>query len=395
MYYFILGNNPALSIAEIKSVLTKAKLELIGADFLLVTIEEEMNSQELIKKLGGTIKIGKIEAVIPLKEEKEGLFSKCLALILAKKDQAPTGKFNFGISDYSVKSRVDRTLGLKLKQTLKKKEISTRYVVSRERVLSSVVVEQNKLLRRGVELVINKTKEQIYLGSSEAVQPFKSLSFRDYSRPARDDRSGMLPPKLAQIMLNLAEIRDPNAKIVDPFVGSGTVLSEAMLMGYDNLFGSDLSRQAVDNARENINWMKAHYQLDEAYVKLLVKDSLDLSQFIKPSSVEAIVTEPYLGPQRGNINVRAVKVELEALYSQVIEQFEQVLMPGGRVVMVWPVFYGKELINPNIANLKAIPLLDNEFLGQEAIKKHLSSRKTIIYGRSGQKVYREIVVLEK
>jgi hypothetical protein len=38
-----------------------------------------------------------------------------------------------------------------------------------------------------------------------ALQDFESYSKRDYGRPARDPRTGSLPPKLAQILINLAE----------------------------------------------------------------------------------------------------------------------------------------------------------------------------------------------
>ena len=59
-----------------------------------------------------------------------------------------------------------------------------------------------------------------FLGQTLVVQPFKVLSKRDFGRPARDDHSGMLPPKLAQIMINLARRNDDisTKTILDPFV---------------------------------------------------------------------------------------------------------------------------------------------------------------------------------
>ena len=123
----------------------------------------------------------------------------------------------------------------------------------RSPTLSSVVVEQNKLTTaQGAEIVIVQFDKKLFLGKTIAVQPFKELSFRDYGRPARDDYSGMLPPKLAQIMLNLSGAK-PADTILDPFCGSGTILTEAMLMGYQDLVGSDVSSKAIEDTGKNIN----------------------------------------------------------------------------------------------------------------------------------------------
>ena len=93
------------------------------------------------------------------------------------------------------------------------------------------------------------------------MQPFKDLSRLDFGRPARDDFSGMLPPKLAQIMINLAQVQNPEALIIDPFCGSGTILSEALLMGYKDLLGSDISPKAIADTYKNISWIKDLYKI--------------------------------------------------------------------------------------------------------------------------------------
>jgi len=66
------------------------------------------------------------------------------------------------------------------------------------------VVEQNKLIESGIEFCLIVDKNRVFLGKTLVVQPFKDLSKRDFGRPARDDHSGMIPPKLAQMMINLA-----------------------------------------------------------------------------------------------------------------------------------------------------------------------------------------------
>lgn len=390
-YFFVLGTNTSLSLAELASVLDLKKTWLISGDFLLWETETEINPENLIKRLGGVIKIGKI--VEEIARDDKNIVETLAKIVLNKQNNENSGKFNFGFSDYGKLSLNKRDLGMKLKKKLSELEISSRFVVSREKTLSSVVVEQNKLLRRGVELVFVEIQGEILIGETLAVQPFKDLSRRDYGRPARDDLSGMIPPKLAQIMLNLAQVSSPESVIIDPFCGSGTILSEAVLMGYKNIFGSDLSKKAVDDTYKNISWLKELYQINNVKVKLVVKNVINLSKFIKADFAEAIVTEPFLGPQRGLIDFKAVISNLESLYSEAISQFEIVLKTGGRIVMVWPFFYGQKPINPDYSGFKMIDMLPSSLKSNDFIKKH--NRATIIYGRPGQKVYREIVVLEK
>ncbi|NCO80147.1 hypothetical protein GW884_02560, partial [Candidatus Falkowbacteria bacterium] len=196
-YFFVLGNNPTLSIAEI-SALQSGGYALAADNVLILTTEQKINCVQTINRLGGTIKIGLISAKLD-----NANFTKIYSNILPLFNKInSSGKFNFGISDYNIKKLNKQKLGLELKKYLKNKGISSRWVTSREPTLSSVVVEQNKLINKGLELVLVGRGQKILIGQTLAVQPFKQLSFRDYGRPSRDDLSGMLPPKLAQIMIN-------------------------------------------------------------------------------------------------------------------------------------------------------------------------------------------------
>jgi len=296
-YFFQLGANPTLSTAEITSVFSCAKnLEIINKDILLLEIEKEINA-EIIKKLGGTIKIGKI-----LKVSSRNNLLKTTKEILDPKE----GKFHFGFSFFGKGQFNTKKLGMEIKKYLREKNISCRFVVSREKTLSSVVVEQNKLLKNGIEIVLVEDKNQILVGQTLAVQPFKELSKRDYGRPARDDQSGMLPPKLAQIMINLSRAKN-NEALLDPFCGSGTVLSEAILMGCKNLIGSDISEKATEDTKQNLTWIKERYDIRDTRYEIYNKSTVELSKFIKLNSVDSIVTEPYLGPQRGRVDIKNTK----------------------------------------------------------------------------------------
>jgi len=391
-YFFVLGSNTALSVAELAAVITLKNPELLAADFLVADNDQEIQSEDLIKRLGGIIKIGKIEAEI-----KSGDDLRLLNIIkeLSRGKQAISGggKFNFGLSDYGQRNFNKKDFGLKLKKYFAAEKISSRFVISQEKTLSSVVVTQNRLLTRGIEIILASAGDNIFIGQTLAVQPFKDLSLRDYGRPARDDLSGMLPPKLAQIMINLAQVMPEKAVVIDPFCGSGTILSEAVVLGYKNLFGSDVSVKAVEDTRKNISWLKELYKISDFKLKLFVKKVEVLSKFIKGESVDAVITEPYLGPQRGRLEFKMIIQNLESLYAQALREFRIVVKPGGRIVMIWPLYYGERPMSPDYTGFKMINMIPTDLQTSKFLKKN--QRDTIIYGRPGQKVYREVVVLEK
>ncbi|MDD4271266.1 MAG: methyltransferase domain-containing protein [Patescibacteria group bacterium] len=389
-YFFILGTNPTLSLAELTAVFNHGQFSLIQKNIAILETNEEIKAN-IIKKIGGTVKFGLIHGEPASIAVKDILKS---ATSFAKPEKSDS-KFNFGISYYG-KSKINlKVLGMEFKKLLKESGINSRWVISREPTLSSVVVEQNKLVTdKGVEIVIIEFNKKLLLGKTLAVQPFKELSFRDYGRPARDDYSGMLPPKLAQIMINLAGA-DLGAAILDPFCGSGTIITEAALMGYKKITGSDISDRALGDTKNNLAWVQSNFKLEALNFKLFHSDAAQISKHIAPNSIDFIITEPYLGPQRGNTPINKIKTELEKLYSESLREFKKILKPGGKIVMIWPVFQGKlsTFIYPNIDGYKIIGSIPANLKKNIFLK--ITNRDSIIYGRDGQKVWREIVILEK
>lgn len=392
-YFFILGNNKALSVAELLAALDLKNSRLISPELLFWETESEIVPENLIKRLGGVIKIGVfLDKITETKSHKDALLPLLGAILTNNIRDNHEGKFCFGVSVYGESFLKSFNIGLELKKNLKEKGISSRLVTSRDSQLSSVVVTQNKLIKKGVELVLIKDGGEILLGKTLAVQPFKDLSKRDYGRPARDDESGMIPPKLAQIMLNLAEIESDQAIILDPFCGSGTILMEAALLGYENLAGTDLSPKAVADTKENLAWLKDQYDL-KFKTNIFLKNATKLAESFKENSVDAVITEPYLGPQRGWHDLKEVSRELESLYGAALKEFAKILKPHGRVVMIWPSFFGSKPISPDYYQFKIVSPIPKEW--PDCSKLKLSPRNTLIYGRPGQKVFREIVILEK
>lgn len=383
-HFFILGSNPTLSLAEIYTCLGgQAVYQLFDKDCLVVETSNVVAAR-LINRLGGTIKIGQIVG--------SAKTAGVLAVIQGACRPTPGKKFFFGFSTFGKIGAV-KAVAMPLKKALQAEGVNSRWVVSKEKNLSSAAVEQSGLLKNGQEFILIKDKEKVLVGVTEAIQPFKDWSFRDYGRPERDDYSGLLPPKLARIMINLVrpQIHD---SLLDPFCGSGTVLTEAAFLGCRNLIGGDLSLAALENSKANLAWFKNKYSHLDFTCKLYHCDARQLDEIVPPASISRVVTEPYLGPARANNQLKTIK-ELTGLYNTFLLNVDKILQPDGRVVMVWPVFLDgvrKRFLQLQLGNFRIIKPLP-EILALGNIK--LTPRKTIVYGRIGQKVWREIVILAK
>ena len=362
-YLFILGNNPELSVAEIKAVLPQAKIIAAGQSFLAVETAK-IDCASIMQCLGGTIKIGLVVGQHPDA-------GPIIAAAIAKTD----GRFNFGISFYGQKPS---NWGLSVKKQIKEQGLSARLVTSREPALSSVIITKEKCQ----DYIIVPG----FFALTCAVQDFKEFGKRDFGRPAADALSGMLPPKAAKMMINLsgAELADT---ILDPFCGSGTVLSEALAMGFENLIGSDLSAKAVSDSKKNLDWIVKELRITNYELRIEEIDAKQLSEKIKSKSIAAIVTEPYLGkPIKGNETEKIVKeivAELTDLYLAAFGQFKKVLQPGGRIVMVFPEWH---------VGGKVYRLSLNERISRLGFKR--LDAGDLYYKRPDQKVWRQITIWE-
>jgi tRNA G10 N-methylase Trm11 len=382
-YLFILGNNQALSVVEILAKFKPKNYSLINKEVLRVDFSEKIDTEKVIKKLGGTIKIVEI-----LEENYQNL----LTTIEKYLPESFQGKYKFGFSFYGKGRKNFKEVAMKIKNELKGREISSRWIISKEKNLSSVVVDKNKLIETGNDFVIVENGNKNYLGKTVAVQNFEKLSLRDYGRPARDSYSGMIPPKLAQIMLNIGLQGKTDQVLLDPFCGSGTILMEASLMGVKKIIGTDLSEKAIDDSQINLRWLKKEFQTSQIKnIEIKQIDARKISNFLGKKTVDLIVTEPFLGPQRKIDDIEKVQKSLEKLYKECLAEFSKILKDQGKIVMVWPVLRKaqNQFMKINLAEFKIVNYLP------ENLDLPISSRNTLVYGRKDQKVWREIVILKK
>lgn len=410
-YAFILGTHAKLCLAELEAVLTKqgilgnaategavkVKLERKEGVAFLSGDVPSLDAEQLMQTLGGTIKI--VEMVGDF--DPEGITDWLSEQINFD------SKFHFGFSLYAIEQGVSvqkhwktiHRMGLDLKKALKADEVSARYVQSKEIVLSSVIVHKERLLKNGVEMCLFKSKGGIVFGRTLAVQPFQDFSARDYGRPNVDARSGMLPPKLARMMVNLsgAEAGD---SLLDPFCGSGTVLQEAALLGVatesgGQLIGSDISDKAIQDTRKNMEWLESEHGLQTAQIPLHITpaDALIREDFMTEGSVQRIVFEGYLGPTTPYADkLPPILSELQGLYMKTFPVLAELLDDGGVLVAGLPFWsvqqMGKDGKNKYVErHLKIDKIV--EASGLQLVKQPL------LYRRQTATVGREILVLKK
>lgn len=391
-YFFILGKNPILSKAEIEAVLSNFEFKIhiieFGNNVLVIDTEEEVDVAWLNNRLGGTIKIGKILSKIENLENFEDKFFDLISF--------GQGKVYFGFSLYNLGqkaplkqlSRKLEPVAMEIKRMLREeKNVNSRWVTSRDLELSSVIVKKNKLLENGAEICFLAKDSEITICQTLAVQPFEEFGARDYARPGRDDISGMLPPKLARIMINLARAKE-DATILDPFCGSGTILQEALLLGYKNLIGSDLSDKAVTDTKNNLEWLSNKYKLNLEEVKVSKVDVKSLTKKTDPNSIDAIISEPYLGPAikgyEGTKQIDLMIKELDTLYLAAFNQFKIILKSGGKIIIVFPIFQIRNQ-SKRLAAFEKIKEMGFKVLNTD----------DLIYWRPKQFIWRDIIIFEK
>ena len=374
--WFILGRESLLSAAEIAAVLNLKKIRYTGGQILKNS--GPVNSS-LMDRLGGTIKIGRELAA---DVDETGL----MEAIEIELKKLP-GKINFGLSLYGSEAnsiKQIQKLGLTIKNNLKNTGLSVRFVFNDEIALSSVSVQKNGLLEKGREFLMEKNGERYNLAVTEAVQPFEQFSARDYGRPGRDDVSGMLPPKLALMMLNLAA-PESGTVILDPFCGSGTILTEATRLGFTRLIGADLSAKAIADTEKNFSWLKLKSP------KLFQGDVADLSKKISLQSVDAIVTEPFLGRPLQGREIKEFLIRqlngLKPTYLTAFSEFKKILKPNGTVVMIIPKYrFKNDWLELNLT--KEIKKLG--FAAQPLLQTESQTYTSLLYARPSQHVGREI-----
>lgn len=322
-YIFVLGKDRELSLAELFAVYPKAELKHLGEDFVALHLRGSFGQSDL-DRLGGVIKVAELQTSTNFK----ALSSTVLGIL---REEYAGKKLSYGISVYDWPQKNLRPLLTQVKKMAKKEGLKTRFANQQFKNISSA--QYKGLRKEGIELLACRDTKALLVGKVVAVQNIDAYSKRDFEKPFRDMQMGMLPPKLAQILINLTSVQ---GVIWDPFCGSGTVLMEGVLSGRP-MKGSDIAKRHVEGAIKNVDWLKKHFKANSA-VDLFQHDATDRIQTV---DFEAVATEVDLGkPHSQSIKdeeLKAIMTGLHELYFQFFTRLKEANFRGP-VVVAFPFF---------------------------------------------------------
>ncbi len=166
-------------------------------------------------RLGGSVKFCKLLTTLPTVDWHE--IEKFLLQVSPAQKQKNAGRQNAaGLERYRPESRPQAAAGQRFEA--KKSHCQNRPLGAldshKEAELNSAQVIHNNLTSpTGWELVFIRDGSKTIVAQTVKVQDIAAYTLRDRSRPKRDARIGMLPPKLAQIIINLAVGAVPEDKL--------------------------------------------------------------------------------------------------------------------------------------------------------------------------------------
>ncbi len=383
MYIAILGRQPALGTAELES--------LYGAEALtpLPPFACLINSEQIdFDRLGGTQKLAKVLTTLPTNDWHS--ITKYISGALPGYIQnMPEGKVKFGLSTYGINispGKINAT-SLQFKKIMKSGKRGVRVVPNKENFLSTAQVLHNNLTSNmGLELLIIKSGKKTYLAQTTNIQDINAYTHRDQNRPMRDARVGMLPPKLAQIIINLV---NPalGSTVLDPFCGTGVIIQESLLMGFKAM-GSDLDERMVEYSNKNIAWLNQKHRFDDA---LLSIEQGDATTYDWNNIPDTIAGETYLGrplsSEPDHATLSKIMNDCDTIHTKFLKNVANQTQSGFRMCIAVPAWRTRQ-------GFKHIKTLDSlEKLGYNRLKFVHAEEKDLIYHRKGQLVGRELVIL--
>lgn len=407
-YVFVLGKNKELSIAEILSYFKVRGVEPNIGDaaheVVVFRFNDKINPTKVMLDLGGTIKICELIDGFDINE----ILHKKIELNLYRLFPAiKNNRIRFGISVYATKKHANvvwDVITTGIKELLKESNAKMIHIApSKESefpVLRHFEVLKKLMNRGGYELVVHVSNRTMHISRTVAVHDPYEFRKRDVERPSQRIIYS-IPPRLGKILINLSSAK-PGDLLLDPFCGVGTILQEGLLMGMD-VRGVDMDPSCIKKSLTNLEWIKKEYNINiNLGGKLIVGDTRRLSNHIRQNSIDAVATEPYLGPplKRKPTKTEAKKIleDVRPLYLKSLKEINKVLKPGGRMSIVFPNFEtpegtGTGLDIKNLAEETGF-VVKHPFQGPPFLEK-FHDKKSIIDADIRHRTRREICVLEK
>ena len=160
------------------------------------------------------------------------------------------------------------------------------------------IIKYNLLKENRGEIIFGFSEEGVYIARTFTSDDPNFKRKVDEEKPFKEFKSA-ISPKLSLILLNFLNNFESRhkIKILDPFVGNGTIALFGTLQDFQ-MYGSDNNEQKIINTRRNLIWFLE--LLEEEIIPLLDKrilkiDARKLSNFFEPEFFDGICTEPELG----------------------------------------------------------------------------------------------------
>lgn len=392
----ILGRQAALGRAELESLYGSQALKPIDSNAAMVDLPPSAID---FSRLGGTVKFCKILTILDTVDWQK-IISFLETNIPPHLTQMPEGKMKLGLSLYGLPVSVKQlnASALRLKNTIRSTGRSVRIVPNTELSLNSAQVLRNKLTSAlGWELVLVKDGNQTILAQNIAEQDIDAYAKRDQSRPKRDARVGMLPPKLAQIIINLSGAQK-SGTLWDPFCGTGVLLQEALLMGVD-VYGSDIDPRMISYSQTNLEWLAKQHDVTcggplSMRYSLEVCDALNLKLNIKHKTpLQCIASETYLGRplsmEPSTATLTKIRQDVDHIHKKFLTNIANQTKPGFRICIAVPAWH----VGGTVHHLKTLDSLEE--LGYTRQSFVHADNWELVYRRPNQIVGRELVALTR
>jgi len=306
---------------------------------------------------------------------------------------------------------------------IKKGSVKTLYYKYPEKNLKSgnlnpifphILIKYRLLNENRAEIIFGFTENGVYIARTFTVDNPNFKKKIDEERPCKEFKSS-ISPKLSLQLLNFLNLfgRREKLKILDPFVGNGTIVLFALLQDFQ-IYGSDIDPSKVKNTIRNINWL---IELLEEDVPLLINDRIlksdvkDLSKHFEHNFFDGILTEPDLGtfflekPYFTQVT-ELFETTLEPLYKNFFREAYKILKPGHRICFIAPIITivdGKD-VQLNIEKIagandfKLVPIIDPErFISKlhPKLQRFKKSSRSLIDAKKGQILLRKVYIFEK
>lgn len=365
-FYALVGNFNTLAMAELASVCIRYHLPFPKPSFskslICLDLDDKVTPKDIQSICGSVIKIYKAISLPPQTTLPQFIYQSMTAL---KLHRCALSSLNSSVPLDSLIHEI-KTISKKNKYTLGIRHLPT--------PTQSAGIDAH----HPEFLVGELSQPQLY--QSLEVQNINWWSKKDYGRPVSQPKAGMLPPKIARQLVNIA-LPQPITRdtlILDPFCGVGTLLAEALELG-SSVIGSDINALFIEQAQQNLDWFVrvsktlGTYQLHQA-------DAQKSLSFLASRKLDAVVFEGFLGPP----DIKSEEIDdyvhgLTNLYLGVFKRLNPLLKAKGRLVAAVPAFVSgsrvktlKRLID-RCENLGYTPVYEPlwYFRPQARIRRHI------------------------